>query len=95
MFFTLDNDSLLSHDHQLIIHKSFSCSNANFVIGHIEISVMGEKLNIKARRNFTAVYNRKHVNKLLPTLVQLNFSVSEFRRPSVSKLTLTWRLDTK
>ena len=46
MFFILDNDSLLSHDHQLIIHKSFSCSNTNHVIGHIEISVMEKKNEI-------------------------------------------------
>jgi hypothetical protein len=41
MFFKLDNDSLLSHNQQLTIHKSLSCSDANHVIGHIEISVMG------------------------------------------------------
>jgi len=42
MFFKLDNNSLLSHNHQLITHKSFSFSNANHAIGPIEISVMGK-----------------------------------------------------
>jgi len=77
MFFKLYSKSFFLHNHQLIIHKPFSCPNVHSVIGPVEISV--KEKNEILRNILTVPYNTMSVVALIHTFVQSKHSVSQFQ----------------
>jgi len=87
----LGNNTFYSHNHQLIIHKSFSSSNVHHVIGTVEISV--KERNDMSRKLLTGPYSRMPVIALIQTFVQSKHTVSQFQPRSNLTQTRTWPLD--